>query len=390
MALPGRPARLAPAHACGHGWPCCTPALSSPPASPCSASPTCSRRRLPQHRPAPGAGQPRRLHRRAYLRRLPATWALLVLASRPPCLMAVLSLGARLAGGRAAPAPAARHHQPPPGTSRPATWTSGSAWPARATSSPSSGHPRRPVRAARSVLRVAAPLRGQRLARAADPAHRRATLLQVALADPAPPRQRCASACQELLDLGEQQERLIDGAAHPGQQRARPRAGGSPSTWPDGREGSLARRPEAGRRGIGRRHARPRPATGDPSLVESLVANLVDNALRHNLAGGRIEVSTAMTGAGGRSPSATPGPVIPPESGPAVPALPAARRRAGPPRPDTGWAWPSSAPSPAPTAPRVTASAARRRPRHHGDLPLARETGASRNQGLTVATIGEY
>ncbi len=37
------------------------------------------------------------------------------------------------------------------------------------------------------------------------------------------------------------------------------------------------------------------PATGDPALVESLVANLVDNAIRHNVAGGWVEVSTAIT-----------------------------------------------------------------------------------------------
>jgi len=34
------------------------------------------------------------------------------------------------------------------------------------------------------------------------------------------------------------------------------------------------------------------PATGDPSLAESLVVNLVDNALRHNRAGGRVDIAT--------------------------------------------------------------------------------------------------
>ena len=34
------------------------------------------------------------------------------------------------------------------------------------------------------------------------------------------------------------------------------------------------------------------PATGDPSLAESLVAILVDNALRHNRAEGQVEVTT--------------------------------------------------------------------------------------------------
>ena len=37
---------------------------------------------------------------------------------------------------------------------------------------------------------------------------------------------------------------------------------------------------------------RSAPMVGDPDLVESLVVNLVDNALRHNVAGGRIEIAT--------------------------------------------------------------------------------------------------
>jgi signal transduction histidine kinase len=34
------------------------------------------------------------------------------------------------------------------------------------------------------------------------------------------------------------------------------------------------------------------PAVGDPRLVERLVANLVDNAIRHNTPGGRVEIAT--------------------------------------------------------------------------------------------------
>jgi signal transduction histidine kinase len=33
------------------------------------------------------------------------------------------------------------------------------------------------------------------------------------------------------------------------------------------------------------------PMAGDPGLVESLIANLVDNGLRHNVADGRIYVT---------------------------------------------------------------------------------------------------
>ena len=41
------------------------------------------------------------------------------------------------------------------------------------------------------------------------------------------------------------------------------------------------------------RRLTPAPMAGDPRLVESLVANLVDNGLRHNRPGGRLEVVTA-------------------------------------------------------------------------------------------------
>jgi len=34
----------------------------------------------------------------------------------------------------------------------------------------------------------------------------------------------------------------------------------------------------------------PAPAAGDPRLAERLIANLVDNALRHNTPGGNVEV----------------------------------------------------------------------------------------------------
>ena len=36
----------------------------------------------------------------------------------------------------------------------------------------------------------------------------------------------------------------------------------------------------------------PTPTTGDPALLDRLAANLVSNAIRHNIAGGRIEVAT--------------------------------------------------------------------------------------------------
>ena len=57
----------------------------------------------------------------------------------------------------------------------------------------------------------------------------------------------------------------------------------------------------------------PAPATGDPSLAESLVANLVDNAIRHNLPGGHAGITTTLTAAGGVITISNTGALIPPD-----------------------------------------------------------------------------
>jgi signal transduction histidine kinase len=54
------------------------------------------------------------------------------------------------------------------------------------------------------------------------------------------------------------------------------------------------------------------PVDGGPRLVESLVANLVDNALTHNNEGGRVEVATGCTDGCAVLTVTNTGPVIPP------------------------------------------------------------------------------
>jgi signal transduction histidine kinase len=119
------------------------------------------------------------------------------------------------------------------------------------------------------------------------------TLLQVALADPDADAETLRATCQELLVLGKQQEHLIEAlltlaCSERGVDR-----------WDPFDLAEIAgkvvtdRRQEAERRGLRIDAAlSAAPATGDPSLAESLVANLVDNALRHNRAEGRVEVAT--------------------------------------------------------------------------------------------------
>ncbi|MEV0590749.1 sensor histidine kinase [Nonomuraea cavernae] len=57
----------------------------------------------------------------------------------------------------------------------------------------------------------------------------------------------------------------------------------------------------------------PAPASGDRALVERLVSNLLDNAVRHNVPGGWISVSTAMRSGRPTLRVANSGPVIPPD-----------------------------------------------------------------------------
>jgi signal transduction histidine kinase len=135
-------------------------------------------------------------------------------------------------------------------------------------------------------------------------------LLQVALADPDATEETLRSACSEVLDLGEQQERLIDAlltlaSSERGIERRLPLD-----------LGDISARVVASRRdlatGLGLEwscHLDPAPMLGDPDLVESLVSNLVDNAVRHNVPGGQVVVATAPT----RITVTNTGPVIPPE-----------------------------------------------------------------------------
>ena len=74
------------------------------------------------------------------------------------------------------------------------------------------------------------------------------------------------------------------------------------------------RREEAARRGVHiETSLTAAPTAGDPRLAESLVANLVDNAIRHNAEGGRAEVSTAAAGGRAVLRVRNTGPVIPPD-----------------------------------------------------------------------------
>jgi signal transduction histidine kinase len=136
-------------------------------------------------------------------------------------------------------------------------------------------------------------------------------LLQVAVTDPEPTVESLRATCEELIDLGDQQERLIAALlALAGSQReiGRPQRLDLADIT---REVLLTQR-----RGV-RLDAdlAAAPATGDPSLAQSLVANLLDNAIRHNRPGGRVEICTTQTTAGGAVVSVgNTGTLVPPDA----------------------------------------------------------------------------
>ncbi len=120
-------------------------------------------------------------------------------------------------------------------------------------------------------------------------------MLQVALADPNANAETLRATCEQVLMLGSQQERLIEGllvlaSSEQGVVQW------EPVDLADVAERVLfVRRQEAERRGVRvDTDLGSAPMVGDHRLVESLVANLVENALRHNVVGGRVGIATRI------------------------------------------------------------------------------------------------
>ena len=139
------------------------------------------------------------------------------------------------------------------------------------------------------------------------------TLLQVALADPNATATSLRATCGELLASGREQEQLIDALL----------------TLATSQRGLETRQPvdlavaaqavlesvrsEADRLGLELKAALGAARTsGDPTLIERLIANLLDNAIHYNEPTGRVDVRTA-TAVGGAVLSVTnTGPPVPP------------------------------------------------------------------------------
>jgi signal transduction histidine kinase len=138
-------------------------------------------------------------------------------------------------------------------------------------------------------------------------------LLQVALADPHAPAEALRSTCEELLLAGVQQQRLIEAlltlaSSERGLEHREPFDLAEITT-----EALQAARPEMERRGLrALTMISSAPVMGDPDLAGHLATNLVDNAVRHNIPGGQIEVATSASEGRAVLAVANTGPVIPP------------------------------------------------------------------------------
>jgi signal transduction histidine kinase len=122
------------------------------------------------------------------------------------------------------------------------------------------------------------------------------TLLQVALADPGATTEALRSACEKALQWNDQQERLIDGLLTLASSERGIEAWEPFDLADTAAKAILDRHQDAERRAILIDTAlTAAPATGDPALAGSLLANLVSNAIRHNREGGRVEVATGIT-----------------------------------------------------------------------------------------------
>ena len=139
------------------------------------------------------------------------------------------------------------------------------------------------------------------------------TLLQVALADPNATEASLRATCEELLESGRNQERLLEGLL----TLATGERGLERREWFD--LAPLAQRSlDATQSEIESRrlHTRillvPASVLGDPALVQRLFANLLDNAVRYNREDGWVEVETATASSGTTLRVANSGPVVPP------------------------------------------------------------------------------
>jgi signal transduction histidine kinase len=140
------------------------------------------------------------------------------------------------------------------------------------------------------------------------------TLIEVALADPNATLDTLRVTCERVLAAGEQQERLIEALLTLSRSQR-----GLDHREPFDLAAIAAEILESRGLNAGQSELQvnavlnPAATSGDLRLGERLVANLIDNAMRHNVPGGRIEVVTTTSDGQAILGVVNTGPVIAPE-----------------------------------------------------------------------------
>jgi signal transduction histidine kinase len=143
------------------------------------------------------------------------------------------------------------------------------------------------------------------------PLTRQRALIQVALADPQADGASLRATHERVLASEQDLEQIIDGLlaltrGQAGLERREPLdLAALAARALLGREAQLA--------GLDvHRALAPAPMSGDSRLLERLLANLVDNAIRHNTSAGNVEVSTGTRDGHAFLTVANSGPIVPP------------------------------------------------------------------------------
>jgi signal transduction histidine kinase len=144
------------------------------------------------------------------------------------------------------------------------------------------------------------------------PLTRERTLLQVTLADPAATTATWQAVSQDLLASNAEQERLIEAMLILASSEAGPGEHEPLDLAAITSEALAAARPAISRLGLNANaDIQPAILDGDPLLVQQLATNLIDNAVRHNIPGGDVQVATGTSHAGAVLSVKNSGQVIP-------------------------------------------------------------------------------
>jgi signal transduction histidine kinase len=139
-------------------------------------------------------------------------------------------------------------------------------------------------------------------------------MIEVAIADASANAESLRAVCERVLVAGEQQERLIEALLTLARSERGLDHRGVVDLEREVRDALAATLPAPGRSGPRvELELAPAALAGDGRLIGRLAANLIDNAIRHNVPGGWIRVVTATTPKGEAMLSVTnSGPVIAP------------------------------------------------------------------------------